>query len=591
MSTDLPKTLGAFLGHFIAQQKGWFFLLLICHLAWAVDNTVFSYIFKVFLDMLVDYQGDRADVWSVLWPIIAIGAAVWLLIEVMFRSYDYIASFTMPRFEAAIRLAMVEYVQGHSYRYFSDNFAGEIANKIGDMPQSASVIIRLTLTLFFPSLVALIIGASVFATMHPVFALVMVSWFVIHIGTAIWFAARCSDMSKEHSESRSVLSGKIVDSLSNIIAAKLFARGRWEHRFIQEYQQDEALKHQQVLRLVFKIRLIQAVSCFVWMGIGQTWLEIYYWQQGVLSAGDVTYIFYTSWSLIIMAWISGIELPNLFKEIGTCKQALQLIEHPHEIRDIDDAPSIKMDGGAIHFEDVSFDYGAGQTLFSQKTLTLQAGENVGLVGFSGSGKTSFVNLILRFFDINSGRILIDGQDIAKVNRDSLRSQISMIPQDPTLFHRSLMENIRYGREDASDQEVYDAAKKARCDEFIAQLVHGYDSLVGERGTKLSGGQRQRIAIARAIVKNAPILIMDEATSALDSVTEEHIQQAMAPLMAGRTSIVIAHRLSTLSAMDRILVFDKGKIIEDGTHDELLAKAGHYAMMWSKQAGGFLPDKE
>jgi len=247
--------------------------------------------------------------------------------------------------------------------------------------------------------------------------------------------------------------------------------------------------------------------------------------------------------------------------------------------------------GTIEFENVSFRYHKGRDIFLDKSLTIKGGEKVGLVGFSGSGKTTFVNLILRFFDVDEGRILIDGQNIADATQDSLRAQIAMIPQDTSLFHRTLMENIRYGKLDATDEEVIDASKRGHCHEFIMQLEEGYESLVGERGIKLSGGQRQRITVARAILKNAPILILDEATSALDSITEKYIKESLADLMRGRTTIVIAHRLSTLADMDRILVFKDGHVIEDGNHSALITLDGHYAKLWNMQAGGFLPEEE
>lgn len=263
----------------------------------------------------------------------------------------------------------------------------------------------------------------------------------------------------------------------------------------------------------------------------------------------------------------------------------------HDIVDAPNAQPLRVTHNKIEFENVSFSYNINNPLFKNINLVIESGKKVRFVGFSGSGKTTCVNLILRFFDVTSGRILIDNQNIAHVTQNSLHQSIAMIPQDTSLFHRSLIENIRYGRLDATDAEVIDAAKRAHCHEFINQLPDGYYSLVGERGIKLSGGQRQRIAIARAILKQAPILLLDEATSALDSVTEKCIQEGLHTLMQGSTTIVIAHRLSTLAEMDRILIFDKGEIIEDGNHTELLKANGHYAKMWKMQAGGFLPDQE
>jgi ATP-binding cassette subfamily B protein len=282
---------------------------------------------------------------------------------------------------------------------------------------------------------------------------------------------------------------------------------------------------------------------------------------------------------------------EFFEYLGNISDGVAVFVQPHEIVDKHEASVLKVDRGEIAFNDVKFIYKEGLQVFEDLDVTIESKQQVGLVGFSGSGKSTFVNLILRLFEPQSGAIEIDGQNILDVTQDSLRESVSMIPQDPQLFHRSLMENIRYGRLDASDDEVIEAAKKAHAHEFILQTEKQYDSLVGERGVKLSGGQRQRVAIARAILKNAPILILDEATSALDSVTEKKIQLGLDNLMKGRTVVVVAHRLSTISHMDRILVFDQGRIIEDGSHQQLLVRDGHYARLWNMQAGGFLPEQE
>jgi ATP-binding cassette subfamily B protein len=282
---------------------------------------------------------------------------------------------------------------------------------------------------------------------------------------------------------------------------------------------------------------------------------------------------------------------EFFEYVGNITDGVGVIIRPHEVTDAADARELVVTKGEIRFEDVEFAYPGGMEVFRGLTLAIQPGQRVGLVGFSGSGKSTLVNLILRLYDIQGGRILVDGQDIREVTQDSLRGAIAMIAQDPMLFHRSLLENVRYGRLDATDQEVQEAAQQAHAHEFIVSLPEGYNSLVGERGVRLSGGQRQRIAIARAILKNAPIFFMDEATSSLDSVTERHIQDSIEDLMRGRTAIVIAHRLSTIAHLDRIVVFHQGEVVEDGTHVELLARGGHYARLWSMQAGGFLPEHE
>jgi ATP-binding cassette subfamily B protein len=305
--------------------------------------------------------------------------------------------------------------------------------------------------------------------------------------------------------------------------------------------------------------------------------------------GDFSFIITLSISILWNLWFIAGQFVSFSEQVGKCRQALSIINAPHEISDIKDAKPLVVTQGEIQFKEVSFHYGEGAKLFQNKNILIHPGEKVGLVGFSGSGKSSFVNLILRLFEVESGSITIDYQNINDVQQESIRENIALIPQDISLFHRTLMENIRYGCTNASDEDVIEASKKAHCHEFISQLNEGYQSMVGERGIKLSGGQRQRIAIARAILKNAPLLILDEATSALDSVTEKYIQDALHHLMRGKTTIVIAHRLSTLSEMDRILVFDNGQIIEDGSHEALIKLKGHYAKMWHMQAGGFLPE--
>jgi len=313
--------------------------------------------------------------------------------------------------------------------------------------------------------------------------------------------------------------------------------------------------------------------------------------KGLITIGDFALILGLSMELGHMMWYTMSRVDEFNQAIGKCKQSLSGLIIEQEIKDKANARNLLVQKGQITFEDVKFHYKGTQPLFQNKTVTINAGQKIGLVGYSGSGKSTFVNLILRLYDVTAGRILIDDQNIAEVTQDSLRASIAMIPQDPSLFHRSLMDNIRYGKINASPKEVIMAAKKAHAHEFIDKLPLAYESLVGERGVKLSGGQRQRISIARAILKNAPILILDEATSQLDSVTENVIQEALRELMHNKTTIVIAHRLSTLLHMDRILVFDQGHVVEDGSHTELLNKGGLYKTLWDAQIGGFLPDKK
>ncbi len=541
------------------------------------------------IDGLTNFTGDKSTMWWVLAAPIWMGASLWIGIEIAYRTAGILMAKALPKLEADIRMSMFDYVQHHSHSYFSNNFAGSIANKISDMPQAISRFLQLVMWLFIPVLLALIISTVLFYRLNPNFALILVGWILIHATISFFFARQCAHYSDIHAEARSILSGKIVDSLSNSSNVRLFSRHRFEYQYLAQFQKDERLKHWESLWYMEKIKFAMGIVTFLGAGIAMNWYMLYSWQQGALTTGEVVFIFNTTWNLTIMAWLAGLELPNLYKEVGVCKQALSVVKDEHDIQDEPGAKPLIVSKGEIVFENVTFHYLPEHNIFQDKNITIKAGEKVGLVGFSGSGKSTFVHLILRYFDVEKGRILIDGQDISKVTQDSLREQIAFIPQDATLFHRSLMENIRYGRLEATDEDILAVSRKGHCDEFIERMPDGYEALVGERGVKLSGGQRQRIAMTRALLKNAPILILDEATSALDSVTEKLIQESLTELMEGRTTIVIAHRLSTLSGMDRILVFHEGQIIEEGTHEELLAAGGHYATLWTMQAGGFLPD--
>jgi ATP-binding cassette subfamily B protein len=337
-----------------------------------------------------------------------------------------------------------------------------------------------------------------------------------------------------------------------------------------------------------KMHTFQEASFVVFQAICLWWLITGIKNQTV-TPGDFALILILNLSIVNCLQNLSREIGTFAESLGNITQGLHTICLPIEIQDKVDAKDLIVTKGDIFFENVQFYYDSSTPLFENKSVRIQSGQKVGLVGYSGSGKSTFVNLILRLFDVTEGRILIDHQDIRDVTQVSLHQAISIIPQDPSLFHRTLMENIRYGKIEASDKEVIESTKRAHAHAFITQLSQGYQSLVGERGVKLSGGERQRIAIARAILKNAPILILDEATSQLDSVTENQIQKSLWNLMQGKTTIVIAHRLSTLLHMDRILVFDQGKIVQDGVHRALLAKAGLYKTLWDAQVGGFLPE--
>jgi ATP-binding cassette subfamily B protein len=443
---------------------------------------------------------------------------------------------------------------------------------------------------FWPVTVTLAVALVLLADLHVGLAAVMGLWAVGYVIVSYLLAMRCREYAKAFAAARSAVSGKIVDAVTNVMSAKLFARDEHERGYLGRYLDHEVGAARRTYWFMERMRWFQFIATLS-LQVGMIAYAARLWIQQDISVGSFAMV--ASLLLLVINDIRNLSRRFLefFEYVGNITDGVGVIIRPHDVTDVPGARDLLVSRGEIRFEDVDFTYPGGTEVFRGLTLTIRPGERVGLVGFSGSGKSTFLNLILRLYDIQKGRILIDGQDICEVTQDSVRRALSMIAQEPMLFHRSLLENVRYGSLEATDAEVQDAARRADAHEFISSLPDGYHSLVGERGVRLSGGQRQRVAIARAVLKNAPIFLLDEATSSLDSVTERHIQESVATLMRGRTAVVIAHRLSTIAHLDRIVVFHAGEVLEDGTHAELLARDGHYARMWNMQAGGFLPDRE
>jgi ATP-binding cassette, subfamily B, multidrug efflux pump len=505
-------------------------------------------------------------------------------------------------FSNLIRWQSHWHVVRQSWAFFQNDFAGRISNRVMQTGPAVRESLVSSVTAIWYVVVYGITAIVMLAAADLWLAIPVVLWFGGYIGLLVYFVPRMRDRSKITSEARSALMGRIVDSYTNILTVKLFARPRDE----DDYVKDAFVYH--TGRFLAGQRLITAFGTLLailngLLVAGSGALALVLWRHGRVEVGAIAMVLPLTFQLTNMSRWIAFQITEIFEEIGVVQEGMQTIAQPLRLADRSDAGALDVRRGAIAFDNVQFGYGRAPTIGEDGvpqpysvldgfTLNVKPGEKIGLVGRSGAGKSTVVNLLLRFFDLEGGRILIDGQDIAGLTQESLRSQISMVTQDTSLLHRSIRANIAYGRPEASDDEIVRAARLAHAEEFILDLEdwrgrRGFDAHVGERGVKLSGGQRQRIAIARVILKNAPILVLDEATSALDSEVEAAIQSSLDTLMADKTVIAIAHRLSTIARMDRLVVLDRGQIVEQGTHDELLRHDGHYAALWRRQSGGFL----
>ncbi|MEE9396255.1 MAG: ABC transporter ATP-binding protein [Methylococcales bacterium] len=570
----------------------WSMLLMVAlEAAQAACSILLPYAIKQIMDAVATAQSQNISVWiqteKALWLFVLLNLGIVLFS----RASGAILVMLGPSLRRRIRRELFAYLQLHSQHYFLSNFAGSLANRISEVSMSVAHTVWTVLFDFWPLVIAFGVSLILLFSINSQLALALGLWVAIYVIISFLLAKRCRHYAREYAASRSLVSGKIVDSVTNIMNAKLFVRRDYERAYLEGFLNLEVKSARQTFWFMERIRWFQFLAAMLLM-VGIIGYALKIWSEQGMTVGE--FAMAASLSLMLIEQARGLSRRFLefFEYVGNINDGVSIIVAPHDLTDNNDAKALEISEGAIRFNTIDFSYTAGKLVFQNLNVSIQPGEKVGLVGFSGSGKSTLLNLMLRLFEPQAGSILIDNQDIQSVTQESLRENIAMIPQDPMLFHRTLMENIRYGRLEASDNEVISAAKKAHAHEFIIETEGGYQSLVGERGVKLSGGQRQRIALARAILKDARILLLDEATSALDSVTERHIQESLAFLMREKTVMVIAHRLSTLSHLDRILVFHNGRIVEDGNHSQLLTLVeGHYAHMWSMQAGGFLPESE
>jgi ATP-binding cassette, subfamily B, bacterial len=510
-----------------------------------------------------------------------------IIIVVTFRFYDWIILLFHPNFKKNLGVMLMEHMMSHSQNFYQNNLSGSIVNKINDVSNGILIILNTIIDRFFSHVLALFLAIYTVGVVDLNFAVGLIIWIAIFLSVSIMLSRKAKKLSHETAEVHSTIIGNMVDILSNIASVRFFCGKKFEIGNLNKNYQ-ESVKAQQVRDCFFiKVHTFQECSFIVFQSICFWWLIIGITNQSI-TPGDFALITILNISVVNCLHSLSKDIREFAESFGKVTQGLGIIQSMLEINDKDKAKNLIITKGEIVFKDVQFYYSDAKPIFKHKSVKIYSGQKLGLVGYSGSGKSTFVNLILRLFDVKHGQILIDNQNIKDVSQESLRQAIGVIPQDISLFNRTLMENIRYGRINASDGEVIEAAKRAYAHEFICTLPEGYKTLMGERGVKLSGGERQRIAVARAILKNAPILILDEATSQLDSVTENLIQEALLELMQGKTTIVIAHRLSTILRMDRILVFDHGKIVQDGKHANLITELGLYKTLWDNQIKGFLP---
>jgi len=522
---------------------------------------------------------------AMLW-LAALGGA-WIVSSIFNRLYQIWDIRFSPPLRYMIQAYLFSYLIEHSPRYFQENFAGKLGQKIKQAGQSSLTLMNIVLHDIVRIITILIVGIGMLIAASSVFAAVILLWTAIYLSVSARLARRCLILSRALSEEISTSTGRLIDVISNAELVRAFAQAPFERDFISVFLRREMDASRRLRWFLAILQLVQhgATLIFQLLLIGIAITQVV---EGAMTVGDFVMVVSLSTLISTQIWGLSTRFLEFFEHYGTVAEAIELVSRPHEIVDPPAALPLIVSAGAIEFRAIHFAHSDGTPVFEGLNLSIAAGEKVALVGPSGAGKSTLVKLLRRQFVLDAGQIVIDGQDISAVTLDSLNKAIGEVPQQAGLFHRTIGDNIRYARPDATDDEVVEAARQAHCHEFIARRSEGYGAIVGEQGIRLSGGERQRVAIARAFLKNAPVLVLDEATSSLDSETEHMIQAALWRLIAGRTVIAIAHRLSTITGMDRILYLENGRIVEEGPHAALLARNGPYAALWRRQVGGFLP---
>ncbi|MBX9990697.1 ABC transporter ATP-binding protein [Phreatobacter oligotrophus] len=589
-----PAGLIAFFWYFISQAKWLFAALFVVGIAAALVETAIPYFIGRLVAILT--STPREELFATAWPTFATMLGVVLVARpaILFVQRAISNHGISGPLNTLTRWQSHHHVIRQSLGFFQNDFAGRIANHVmqagGGVRETALATMRSVLHILFYGVAA----TGLMLAQDWRLALPILVWVVLYVTLLTAMVPKLRDRSREASAKRSAVTGKVVDGYTNIQTVKLFARTADEDRYIRDamLEMNTAFLAQHRVNTLFTV-LLNLLNAALLAAVGT--LAVVQWQAGRVEIGAVAMVLPLTIQLISMSgWVAA-EIQGIFENVGVVQESMGSIARPITMRDAPEARPLAVTGGGITFDRVTFGYGRkDRPVIDALSLTIRPGEKVGLVGRSGAGKSTLVNLMLRFHDVEEGAIRIDGQDVREVTQESLRQAVSVVTQDTSLLHRSIRDNILYGRPDASEAELEAAARQAHADSFIPGLRDiagrtGYDAHVGERGVKLSGGQRQRIAIARVILKDAPILVLDEATAALDSEVEAAIQESLGDLMEGKTVLAIAHRLSTLKIMDRLVVIDGGRIVEEGSHDALIARRGLYAQLWARQSGGFLAD--
>jgi len=544
------------------------------------------YFYKVFFDTLVGAQSST-DVSPDLIKLILIIAGLHFSAMVFRRVGDFANIPLYSRAMANIYRECFNYLHKHSYNFFNNNFTGSLVKKVNRLVFAFEVIGDKLYYELFPLFLRISVIFAVLLWLHPVIGIVMLIWTALFMSINYWFTQYKWKFDVQRAKSETKITGALADSITNNANIKLFAGLAYELKRFGGVLDNWTKRLIKTWTLSTYAETVQGVAMIA-LEFVIFYFAIRFWRDGLLTVGDFVWIQAYLLDLFIRLWSFGRNIRDLYVRFADAEEMIIVLHEKHEVRDVPKAKPISIVRGEIEFKQVCFAYGKSYEVIHELNLKIKPGEKVALIGPSGGGKSTITKLLMRLFDVRKGQILIDGQDIKKVTQDSLRSQVGFVPQDPILFHRTLMDNIRYGRRDASDEEVIAASKLANCYEFIMNFPQQYQTYVGERGVKLSGGERQRVAIARAILANTPILFLDEATSSLDSESEMLIQQALENLMKQKTTLVIAHRLSTIMKMDRIVVLQNGQIVEEGTHADLLSqKTGLYKKLWDLQMGGYV----